>query len=585
MTQFCKTWLSAIFAVFILAMGVAGALAQPVVNVATAPDARSVAIGTAATVFVEFVNSGDQTANNCAIAAPFGPPVNMSYQALDGTGALTGAANTPVSIAGGASQRFLLSVTPTAAFEGRIHFNYSCDNFTPFVFEDTNDLFLTASAGNPPDLIAIFATPSGDGILGVNASGGIEAAGGAVVNIGSSGAEASVEVTPTLGDFDPILGVALSICETVPASGACMAPPSPTVMMSVGPVAKTFSVFAIANPDIGAPLFPEYVRISVVFSDPAPAADAPQGGHGTGIAAINGTIRGRASVAYSAPAAAPEAGANPFAGAYLMRFRDLQNDPNSDFISVGELVIDGNNNAQGLYHRFNVLKSDGSLIGELDQVFTLQGVFDANALTFAGELVFQGDVLLGTETFRRNFNAVFDPGRSLRGTLMVAPGDDPVKTSGSTPGHRPKTIPKFSLNIQGSGFSSVRDKDCEIITSITTSKVFDVFQNNIKIGTMTVTKTNPNDISGRDYKLSGSFGKVSIAGNIRPELTYRTGPGGINRVFSRASVIDMDVKDAAGNAIFQGKKNLAADCTGNSLKYYANNIDDNKALNIEFRVP
>jgi len=462
----------------------AAAVAQPAVNVATAPDARSVAIGTGATIFAEFVNSGDVNATNCQIARPPGVPINLSYQTLTAGGALSGTINTPATVLAGASQRFLVSFTATAAFEGRVRFRFTCDNATPFVFEDVNDLFLTASMGSPPDLIAIFATPSGDGVLRVSEAGGIVAAGGAVVNIGSAGADAMVDVRPTFGDFDEGLGVVLSICETNPVTAACLAPPAPSIMMSVGPMVKTYSVFAIAHAGIGVALFPEYLRVSVIFSDPA-------------IAGINGAVRGRASVAFtSPPATITNTGIEIFAGEYRLRMRDLINDPNSDFISVGELVIDAEGNATGLYHRFNVVDGSGNFVGETDQVFTLEGVFDPVARTFAGELVFVPDFFLNTPPLRGTFVANFDPLRSMRGTYSALSDEAPSKGPAA-----PATNPTGSPNIQVTGASWLAIRNCGVLRNAPGSKVFDIFQGGVRIGEVTVTRNPENPV---DFTYEGT---------------------------------------------------------------------------------
>jgi hypothetical protein len=588
-----------------LFLGATSSLAAPAVNVATAPDARSVAIGTAATIFVEFVNSGADAATGCSIAKPSGVPIDLSYQTLDAGGAVSGAADTPADIPAGASQRFLVTFTPTAAFEGRVHLRYTCTNFTPFVFEDVNDLFLTASAGDPPDLIAIFSTPSGDGVMRVNAVGGAQAAGGAVVNIGSAGGSATVDVTPTFGAFDGGIGVILNICETDPATGACMASPSPSIQMTVGGVAKTFSVFASANAGIGAPLFPEYIRVSVVFSDPAAAPDAPEGGGVTGMAAINGSIRGRGSVAFTAPATTI---ANPdisiFAGEYKLRMRDLQFDPNSDFISTGTLNIGSNGEATGIYHRFNTTDGNGNFVGEVNQVFRLEGAFDPAALTFAGEMIFVPDVLRNTPALRGNFVANFDPGRSVRGTYSFTAGaDKPEKAQAQGTPSRPQTIPTESTNIQATGMHWLAIQNCAIVRNIPSSKLFDIYLDGVKIGTATMTR---NSTSPSDFSFSGSItaaeGTFDISGNLvtpddqinpfealdgsRPlvanTLRIKESGGAKNTVLSD----ELNVKNLG-----MTNGTLVTDCTatGFMVEFYqratsANN-DNSKSLVLEFRMP
>ncbi len=595
------------FVILVIISGILGfsthALAAPAVNVATAPDARSLAIGTPGTIFVEFVNSGDETAINCRIAKPFGPPIDLAYQALDAGGALTGTADTPADVAAGAAQRFLVTFTATAAFEGRIHLNYRCDNSTPFVFEDVNDLFLTASAGDPPDLIAIFATPSGDGVMRIDTAGGAQAAGGAVVNIGSGGGSAMVDVTPTFGDFDEGLGVTLSICETNPVTAACLAPPTPAITMDVGSTAKTFTVIAVANAGLGAPLFPEYIRISVVFSDPAVAPDDPEGAGAAPPAAINGTIRGRASVAYTAPpgvvSATPDL--SFFAGEYKLRMRDLVNDPNSDFISVGSLGINTDGKVVGIYHRFNVVDGNGNFVGEMDQVFTLEGTFDPAAKTFAGEMVFIPDVFLNNPPLRGNFVANFDFGRSVRGTYsFTSQGDKPEKNGTFSGLSRPKTLPTSSANIQATGMNWLAVQNCSIVRNIASDKVFDVYLRGVKVGTTTVTRK---DQAGPEaFSFAGMITVAEGDFDISGELATAENPFETSPFLALDGVRDLKagrlrIKDAAGTEIlsdgFTMSANLGADgawvtdCTANSLKVNFLDVGSNgsKSVTFEFRMP
>ncbi len=598
--NFQRIGLRAVYAFTMLFAGMA--YGAPAINVATAPDARSLAIGTTGTIFVEFVNSGDATATNCSIAKPFGTPIDLSYQTLGAGGSPSGTADTPADIPAGTSQRFLVTFTPTAAFEGRIHLRYACDNFTPFVFEDVNDLFLTASAGTPPDLIAIFATPSGDGVMRVDTAGGAQAAGGSVVNIGSGGGSAVVDVTPTFGNFDAGLGVTLSICETDPVTAQCLAPPTDSVQMDVGGVAKTFTVIAVANAGIGAPLFPEYVRVSVVFSDPAAAPDAPDGAGTTQPKAIAGTIRGRASVAYAAPPGTVSATPDQsfFAGEYRLRMRDLVNDPNSDFISVGSLGINADGKAVGIYHRFNVVDGNGNFVGEMDQVFTLEGTFDPAAKTFAGELVFVPDVFLNNPPLRGNFVANFDFGRSVRGTYSFASqGDAPEKSGPSSGLSKPKTLPTSSPNIQATGMNWLAVQNCSIVRNIASDKVFDVYLRGVKVGTTTVTRkdqTGPEAFSFAGM-ITTAEGDFDISGElVSAENPFETSPFQALDGVRSLKAGRLRIKDAAGTDIlsdgFTMSTNLGldgawiTDCTANSLKVNFYQFGNNaKSVTLEFRMP
>ncbi len=560
--------------------------AQPLINVATAPDARSVAIGGSATVFAVFVNSGDQTATNCRIAPPFfgSPPISLAYQALDVSGNLIGAPFTPTDVPAGASQRFLVTITANAAFEGRLRLFFQCDGLVALVFEDVNDLFFTATVGTPPDLIAIFATPSGDGVFRVDTAGGIAAAGGAVINIGSGGAETPIEVTPTFGSFDGVLGATLSICETDPASGACLAAPTPTVQMSIGGAAKTFSVFVIASDNLGAPLFPEYIRVSVVFSDPAAAPDTPEGAGKSRIVAINGPIRGRGSVAFTSPAPSEASMAtNPLAGSYSMRFRDMAFDPTSNFLAKGELIVREDNTAIGIWHRFNATDGNGVALGEVDQVFTLEGTFDSINSTYAGELIFVPDLQFNTPPLRGTFVANFDPGRGMRGTYGVTTPSAEKPSGGQMA--RPQDE-SDSPNIEATGMGFDRDRTCSIVNNII-NKSFDVYINDVKVGSVTITL----DIIGDDFTINGNITvslngveeSVAITGTISPPTQGFLAPTEFRT--------NIDLTRESPPLLFDTDFGEVTSCTANGFKVGAIDRgdsaapDDDVSLFMEFRMP
>jgi hypothetical protein len=105
-----------------------------------------------------------------------------------------------------------------------------------------NTFLLSASVIEPPDLVAIGATPSQDGVLRIPGPSGIQAFGTAAVNIGSSG-----EITATADTGGISLPLILSLCQTNPATGACLAPPSPISQgMVVTNQSVTYAVFAQA---------------------------------------------------------------------------------------------------------------------------------------------------------------------------------------------------------------------------------------------------------------------------------------------------------------------------------------------------
>jgi virginiamycin B lyase len=131
------------------------------------PASRSVASGNTATAFATIINSGASALNNCQIVPLSSIPASFSYQTTNpSTNALTGSPNTPVTIAGGnGSQSFVIALTSNAPFTPiNVALSFICnavDAAIPLV--GVNTLLLSGSATAVPDVIALSATPSGDG--------------------------------------------------------------------------------------------------------------------------------------------------------------------------------------------------------------------------------------------------------------------------------------------------------------------------------------------------------------------------------------------------------------------------------------
>lgn len=252
----------------------AEATAQPRLVSATLPGTRAVETGQPATLFAALINAGDATAKNCAIAidAAYSGPVDavLGYQTADAANQLTGTPDTPVDIAPGATQNFLISLTPTADFaETEIGFRFACDGARSPVTPGVNTLFLTARSGAGPDLIPIAASPSADGVMRGNRAGGRAVAATAAVNIGAA---ADVRVSADTGLYAWPLG--LTVCET-DAGGTCLAEASETLDVRFeADQTRTFTVFARGEDRLGTPLLPDLARVFLRFSD---AADDPIG--------------------------------------------------------------------------------------------------------------------------------------------------------------------------------------------------------------------------------------------------------------------------------------------------------------------
>jgi hypothetical protein len=243
---------------------------------AVLPASRSLEVGgVPGTVFATVINSGTTQAMGCAIAPVNTVAAGFNYQTTDpATNALTGTLNTPVNIAPDADQTFVISLTPNAPFVPiNALFGFSCSNVQSAAPAETgiDTLLVSASATPVPDIVALAATVSNDGILHI--PNGAAAFAVATVNVG-----ASSSITATTDTASASLPLALTLCQTNPSSGQCMAPPSTSVTTTIAANATpTFGIFGAVSATI--PFAPANSRIFVQFADQ------------------NGVVRGSTSVA------------------------------------------------------------------------------------------------------------------------------------------------------------------------------------------------------------------------------------------------------------------------------------------------
>jgi hypothetical protein len=124
-----------------------------------------------------------------------------------------------------------------------------------------NTLLLSADSDPVPDIVAIAATPSGDGVLRLANSGAFALA---TINVGSG---AVISASADTGDRD--LPLVIGMCEVNQLSGLCINPAAPTTgsvetTMDANNT-RTFAVFVTARGDV--PLNPANNRIFVYFRD------------------------------------------------------------------------------------------------------------------------------------------------------------------------------------------------------------------------------------------------------------------------------------------------------------------------------
>ncbi|MGH7391731.1 MAG: hypothetical protein ACREM3_20085 [Candidatus Rokuibacteriota bacterium] len=291
----------------LLSLALVAAIAAPTAAAAQSivasvlPASRSVVVNTPATAFATIINAGTTAASGCSIALPQGFPFAavLTYQMTDpATNLPTGPLNPPVAIAAGASQTFIVSITPgTAIPPTDVALVFNCTGTGPAqTITGVNTLLLSASAMLTPDVVALAATLANDGISSTSGAAGPGVLAVASVNVGAG---ELITVSADTGGVPLPLGVLL--CETDPAAGDCLTPMAPTVTTNIGAGATpTFGVFLTGAGNI--PFDPAVNRLFIRFTD------------------AGGVVRGATSVAvrtvgditgvYTGPGAQAQEGCN-----------------------------------------------------------------------------------------------------------------------------------------------------------------------------------------------------------------------------------------------------------------------------------
>ena len=241
--------------------------APPALLAAVLPVSRSVQLGTTATIFATLINSGPAPLVDCAIQLPADaqPGLTLGYQTTDpATNQPTGTPNTPVTIKGqGGAQSFLLSFQGSTAFSAEQPLSFGCDDAVPAASTTGIDtVYLTVAATPVPDIVALSATQSGNGIVDLPL-GGRAAFAVATANLGIA---APITVSVDSGGAD--LPVQILLCATDPATAQCLAPPAATAALDiVAGATPTFSIFVAQSLGIAIPFDPAQARLFVRFAD------------------------------------------------------------------------------------------------------------------------------------------------------------------------------------------------------------------------------------------------------------------------------------------------------------------------------
>jgi hypothetical protein len=235
---------------------------------AVLPSSRSVQVGATAVVFGAIINAGFITAVGCGVAPTTSIPATFVFQTTDpATNQVTGTPNAPVNITGRAVQTYVLAFTPTAPFVPTdVRLSFNCGNSNPApVNVGLNTVLLSASATPVPDVMAIGATLTGDGIVNIPGTTGTGVFAVATVNFGVG---SSITVSADTGGIP--LPISIQLCETNPATGQCVNPPvqstSPVIANIGANATPTFGIFVVGT-GRAVPFDPAANRIFVRFKD------------------------------------------------------------------------------------------------------------------------------------------------------------------------------------------------------------------------------------------------------------------------------------------------------------------------------
>ncbi|MGB8841988.1 MAG: NHL repeat-containing protein [Aliidongia sp.] len=229
---------------------------------AVLPSSRAVEVGNVATAFATMINTTAQPLDDCRILLPgSASTLTLTYQTTNSlTNAPTGAPNTPVIIPAGKSQSFVFSILgKTSIVAPAMPLVFACDGVPPaatIVGVDTLDLI--EAAGPTPDVIALAATDANNGIV-VAPVGGAAAFAVSSVNLGDG-----EPVVVSVNTGATALPLKLTICQTDPANGQCLAPPAASAALNFSELqTPTFSIFV--QPFNEIPFAPANSRIFVDF--------------------------------------------------------------------------------------------------------------------------------------------------------------------------------------------------------------------------------------------------------------------------------------------------------------------------------
>ena len=187
------------------------------------------------------------------------------------TNAVEGTPNTPVNILPGQTHTFVISASPSMPFDPtNVRFDFAGTNAAPATpLVGINTLLLSASAGPVLNIVALAATLGNNGIVDIPSVAGIGVFSVATVNVGA--AAGNITVGAHTGGVS--VPVTITLCETHPVIGDCLALPAASVTRTINPgETPTFGFFVAGH---GLVAFdPAVNRVFVRFQEGGVARDA-----------------------------------------------------------------------------------------------------------------------------------------------------------------------------------------------------------------------------------------------------------------------------------------------------------------------
>jgi hypothetical protein len=229
------------------------------------PSRHAVASGDPVTFFAAMVNQGAGDAVNCRIEIAETGPFTYTYRAFDpATSSFTADPNTPVDIAGGGTQVFVLGFEFSGTMD-RTSFEpaYVCDNGEALPVHALTNIALTASGTPQPDILALAST---NGPPGVNDAFGNSVFAVSITNLnGQFGVTVPIEVNADM--MDRTFHALLEVCE-IDSQAQCLTPRSDRLVSQLtGRESRSFAIWVGGNFSRTQDLY-DIIRVRALIRDP-----------------------------------------------------------------------------------------------------------------------------------------------------------------------------------------------------------------------------------------------------------------------------------------------------------------------------